>query len=278
MLKRIGAALVVGVTAALLVGLVTTSLAANVPPRVSGAIASMGLSVAALVGIGAAAALLLVQAGRRRGGLVLFGVLSLLSVGFVGWVSSRIPDRPVLVLAASDRTELREFHETLRGVEQRGIEHETLGFRMPHPTLALAPSQQIEDETRALMGPGWVDQHEMWAFETADHSVSVMIDLSRAEASDHAALAAFESAVTAPLDAAGHDVTRHAALGEDRCLREPFEARLENGGRVDAVLFAFARAGRSFRLVVTIVSDGSGDWASWIEGVSLACERERGTP
>ncbi len=273
MLKRAGAALVLGITAALLVALVTTTLAADVPPRISGAIGSMGLSLAALVGIGTASAFLLARAGHRRSGLALFALLSLLSVGFVGWVSSRIPPRPVLVLAASDRGELREFHDASEGEERRGIEHPSLGFRLPHPTLALSPSQQIEDEARTVMAPGWAEQHEMWAFETADHGVSVMVDLSRAESADRASLAAFETAVSGPLEAAGHAVTRHPVTGETGCLREPFEARLTNGGRVDAVLFAFDEGTRSFRLVVTVVSDGSGDWATWIEGVSLACER-----
>lgn len=270
MLKRAGAALVLGVTAALLVALTTTSLAVDVPPRVSAAISSMGLSLAALVGIGTASAFLLATTGRRRGGLALFSALSLLAVGFVAWVSSRIPDRPVLVLSASDRAELREFHEG----EERGIEHPTLGFRLPHPTLALSPSQQIEDETRNVMAPGWSDQHEMWAFETADQGVSVMIDLSRTEASDRASLVALETAVTGPLEAAGHAVSRHAPTGENGCLREPFEARLDNGGRVDGALFTLVEGTRSFRLVITVVSDGSGDWATWIEDVSLACERD----
>jgi hypothetical protein len=274
MLKRAGAAIVVGATAGLLVALITTSLAADVPPRVSGTIASMGLTVAALVGLGTAGAFLLVRTGKRNPGLALFALVSLASVGFVGWVSSRIPPRPVLVLAASDRAELREFHDAHDGEDRRGIEHETLGFRLPNTTIALLPSQQIEDETRTVMGPGWADQHEMWAFETADHGVSVMIDLARAESADRASLDALETAVTGPLEAAGHAVTRHSVTGAPGCLREPFDAHLDNGGRVDAVLFAFEEQGRSFRLVVTVVSDGSGDWAGWIDDVSLACERD----
>jgi hypothetical protein len=271
--RRAGAALVLGVTAALMVGLTTASLAADVPPRVAGAISSMGLLLAALVGIGAASAFLLVVSGKRNAGLAIFGVVSLASVAFVAWVSSRIPDRPVLVLAASDRAELREFHEG----DVRGIEHETLGFRLPNPTLALTPSTQIEDETRAVMAPGWDEQHEMWAFETADHGVSVMIDLSRTEAADRTALSSFETAITGPLEAAGHAVTRHDATGETGCLREPFEARLTNGGRVDGALFTFTEGARSFRLVVTVVSDGTADWSAWLSDVSLACERERGS-
>jgi hypothetical protein len=274
-LRRGFAALVVGATAGLLLALVTSSLAADVPPRAQGAIASMGLSLSGVVGLGTAAAFWIVTSGRRTAGLALFGVVSVISVVFTLWVSSRIPDRPVLVLAASDRAELREFHDSSSAGDLRGIEHPTLGFRLPHPTLALTPSQQIEDETRTVMGPGWADQHEMWAFETADHGVSVMIDLSRTEAADPESLAAFEASVTGPLEAAGHAVTRHPPTGETGCLRAPFEARLVSGGRVDAVLFALVEGARSFRLVITVVSDGTGDWATWIEGVSLACERDR---
>lgn len=271
MVRRAFLAVIVGVTAALLVGLVTESLAAELVSPARDGVRTMGLSLAALVGIGASGATLLVASGRRGAGLALYGGVSLAAVAFFAWLGGRIPARARLVLAASDRAELREFHD--EGADVRGIEHPTLGFRLPHPTLALSPSTEIADEMRAAAAPGWADAHQIWAFETSDHGVSVMIDLSRAESADRASLDTLARSVTGPLEAAGHSVERDDPSGAPGCMREGMHARLTNGGRVDGVLFTLTQGSRDFRLVVTVVSDGSGDWAGWTRDVSLACER-----
>jgi hypothetical protein len=272
MVRRAFLAVVVGVTAALLVGLVAESLAAELLQPARDGVRTMGLSLAAIVGIGASGATLLVASGRRGQGLGLYALVSVAAVAFFVWIGGRIPPRARLVLAASDRAELREFHDEAAGL--RGIEHPTLGFRLPHPTLALSPSREIADEMRAAAAPGWADAHQIWAFETPDHGVSVMIDLSRAEAADAASLEALAHSVTGPLEAAGHRVERDAPTGPPGCMREGMRAALTNGGRVAGVLFTLAQGSRAFRLVVTVVSDGSGDWARWTHDVTLACERE----
>jgi hypothetical protein len=115
----------------------------------------------------------------------------------------------------------------------------------------------------------------MWAFETHDRGVSVVIDLSRAERADTASLASFVRANVEPLELAHHVVTRDEVAGDAGCLRQTFAAQLATGGRVDGALFVFDHGARSLRLAVTVVSDGTGDWARWIADVTLACERLR---
>jgi hypothetical protein len=229
----------------------------------------MGISIGGVVGIASAIATLLVLSARRRIGVAIQGVAIAMGVGFLIWAGGRVPPRPTLVLSASDRAELREFHDG----DRRGVEHPTLGFRLPHPTIALSPSPEVETETQRLSAPGWNEAHRVWAFETAAHDVTVMIDLSRAERTDRASLEALDRAVTGPLAHAGHRIECGAMAGTDGCLREPFTAHLANGGRVDGALFAWTDGARALRLAVTVVSDGRGDWASWIADVSLACER-----
>jgi hypothetical protein len=177
------------------------------------------------------------------------------------------------VLSASDRVGLREFHD--EPTDARGSEHPSLGFRLPRaPDHALAPSSEIEAEMRAAAAPGWTDAHQIWAFETPDHASSVMVDLSRVQRADRAALAEFDRAVTGPLEAGGHHVERADITGESGCLRERITARLANGGHLEGVLFAFDDGARSLRLVITAISDGTGEWARWTDDVSIACERE----
>lgn len=270
-MRRAFVAVMVGVTAALLVGLASVSIAQGIDGSNGPAIQRMGISIGGIAGVATTVATLLLLGGtHRRIAIALYGGASLLAVAFLIWASGRVTPRPTLVLSASDRAELREFHDD-DGV--RGIEHPTLGFRLPHPTLALEPSEEIEGETRLVAAPNWAEAHEIWAFETRDHGVSVVIDLSRAEHADRASLDAFDDAVTGPLDRAGHTVTRQAPHGANGCLREDFTAQLSNGGHVDGVLFTFDEGARSLRLVVTVVTDGTGDWAQWIDDVSLACER-----
>jgi len=270
MMRRGFVAVMVGVTAALLVGLASLSLASEIGGRSGPAIETMGVSLAGVVGMASALATLLVLTSRRRVGALLYGLAVVTGVGFLIWASARVPARPTLVLSASDRAELREFHDG----DERGIEHPTLGFRLPHPTLALSPSPEIADETLRASAPGWSEAHRIWAFETADRGVSVVIDLSRADRADRAALDALDRAVTGPLAASAHVVERGSVTGQDGCLREPFDARLDGGGRVDGALFTWSDGARALRLVVSVVSDGSGDWARWIDGVTLACARE----
>ena len=272
MFRRGFIAAVVGVTAALLVGLTSTSLADEIGGSTGRAIQTMGISLGGIVGVAITAATLLIRGTRRRFGMALYAAATIVAVVFLAWASRRVPARPTLVLSASDHAELREYHDA-SGI--RGIEHPVLGFRLPHPTLALEPSTEMRDEMRAAAAPGWAEAHEIWAFETHDHGVSVVIDLSRAEHAEHASLAFFDRAITGPLEAAGHTVERGDPSGVDGCLREPFTAQLTNGGRVDGMLFVFDEGPRSLRLVVTVVSDGTGDWRAWTGDVSLACERER---
>ena len=271
-IRRGFAAAMIGVTAALLVGLSATSLSDAIGGSTGPAIRTMGISLGGIVGVAIAAATLLFFAKHRRAGSALYVAATIASVLFLAWASQRVPARPTLVLSASDREPLREYHDASG---MHSIEHPTLGFRLPHPTLALEPSTEIADEMRAAAAPGWTDAHEIWAFETRDHGVSVMIDLSRADHADHASLAAFDRAITGPLVAAGHTVERGDASGDDGCLREPFTAQLTNGGRVDGALFVLDEGARSLRLVLTVVSDGTGDWQTWVRDVSLGCERLR---
>jgi hypothetical protein len=232
----------------------------------------MGISLGGMVGIATSVATLLVLGGRRRAGGALYAVAALLAVAFLAWAGGRVPVAPTLVLSASDRVGLREFHDDAS--DARGSEHPSLGFRLPRaPDHALAPSTEIEAEIRAAAAPGWTDAHQIWAFETPDHGTSVMVDLSRVAQADGAALAAFDRSVTGPLEAGGHRVERAAVVGEAGCLRERISAQLANGGHLEGVLFAFDDGARSLRLVVTAISDGAGAWASWMDGVSLACER-----
>jgi hypothetical protein len=272
MMRRGFVAAMVGVTAALLVGLSATSIAGDIGGATGPAIQTMGISLAGIVGVMLSAATLFVLGKRRTFGVALYGGGTLLGVLFLFWASGRVPARPTLVLSASDRGDLREYQDAL-GVH--GIEHPTLGFRLPHPTLALSPSTDIGDEMRAAAAPGWAEAHQIWAFETRDHGVSVVIDLSRAAHADRAALEAFDRAITGPLATNGNTVEHAELVGDPGCLRQPFTGHLANGGQVDGALFVMDHGTRSLRLVVTVVSDGTGDWQRWIGDVTLACERLR---
>lgn len=271
-MRRAFVAVTVGITAALLIGLASVSLATEIGGTAGPAIESMGVSLAGVVGALVAFATLLVTGGRRGIGAALYAIAVLGGVAFLVWAGGRVPARPALVLSASDRVGLREFHED--ATDARGSEHPSLGFRLPRtPDRTLAPSTEIEAEMRASAAPGWGDAHQIWAFETPDRGTSVMVDLSRVERADRAALAEFDRAVTGPLEAGGHHVTRGEPTGTNGCLREHVSAELTNGGHLEGGLFAFDEGTRSLRLVVTAVSASAGEWPAWIDGISLACER-----
>ncbi len=270
--RRAFPAIVVGVTAGLLVALAGLSLATEIGGSLGAGVSRMGVSLGGLVGVVVVAGALLVRGGRRPFGFVLFGLAAVAAFAFLVWAGGRVPARPTLVLSASDRVGLRAFHDG----DEEGSEHPSLGFRLPRaPDLDLAASSAIEDEMRAAAAPGWTDAHQIWAFETPDHATSVMIDLSRVDHADHEALASFDRSVTTPLETGGHRVEREPAAGEDGCLRERFRAELTNGGVVDGTLLVFDDGARSLRLVVTAVSDGHRHYDDWSDGITLACERDR---
>jgi len=270
MIRRAFVASMLGVTAALLVGLASVSIADAIGGGQGAAIERMGISTGGVVGVLATLATLLFVGGHRRVGTALFAVLVVIGVGFLAWAGGRVPPRPTLVLSASDRVGLRELHDA--GFE--GSEHPTLGFRLPRaPDHTLAASDEIEREMRAASAPGWSDAHQIWAFETPDRAVSVVVDLSRVETADRDSLARFDRAVTGPLEAAGHRTTRRDPEGHDGCWRERFAGELTSGGHVEGALFAFDDRDRALRLVVTAVSGDASAWSRWVDGVSLACER-----
>lgn len=177
---------------------------------------------------------------------------------------------PALALLDSDRA-------ALDLVERDGrawVEHPALGFRLPQPSVALAPSEDMERETSERAGPGWRETHQLWAFESAERAVSVTLDLTRAEDLSLEAIDARASAAAAPLRAQAITVAAERARDEGaKCASARFGAPLAHGGRVEARVFAFEdpRSRRAFHLVVTIVGPEGLDAREYLDEVVVPC-------
>ena len=81
----------VGITAALIVGLTSVSLADQIGGSNGAAVQRMGISLGGIVGMATAVATLLVLGPRRRVGVGLYGLGTLLAVAFLAWASGRVP-------------------------------------------------------------------------------------------------------------------------------------------------------------------------------------------
>jgi hypothetical protein len=222
-----------GATAGVVVLAIGASLADALPP---GAAAESALAasrmLAGVVAIAGGGGLLLARTGRRRLGLALHAGAAAIAVAWIAFVSMQVPDRAPLLLLPSDREGLEEVEIDGR----RWVAHRTLGFRLPQPTVALAPSEEIVRGAAEASGPGWADAHQLWAFESEERALTVSIDLSRAASIDRSAIARVRDANVGPVD--GDDERGEVRLGE-RCGVASFGASLPRDGRVDGRVFAF---------------------------------------
>ncbi|AKF10651.1 hypothetical protein DB32_007800 [Sandaracinus amylolyticus] len=265
-------ALTIGATAGVIVGALGGSIADGLVGRAAESATSASRLLAGIAAFAAGGAYLLGAAGHRRAAILL---ASGASIGVATWlvvVASRAPVRAALTLLESDRAGLEVVE-----VEGRSwVAHRTLGFRLPQPSVALAPAEDIVRETSDRAGPGWRDVHQLWAFESSDRAVTVTLDLTRADDVSLDALDARARAAAGPLRAQGIEVEAQDARSEGaRCGSARFGAALEHGGRVEARVLAFEAptSHRAFHLVATIVGPAGADAREYLDEIVVPCGR-----
>lgn len=262
-------ALTIAATAAVIVLALGGSLASSLSGAAGESATNASRMLAGIVAIVSGAAYLLWSGGRRQLGGALIAGAALMAAAWLALVASRAPSRAIQPLLASDRAQLEE-----REIEgERWVEHPSLGFRLPQPSVALAPAEEMVREAESRSGAGWREAHHLWAFESEDHSVSVVLDLSRAPSTDRDLLEARSEAATAPLRAQGLEVELHTS-GEG-CGEARFDATLPQGGRVAGRVWSFEdpRSHRAFHLVATIVAPEGAEGAEYLDAIEIPCTR-----
>ena len=264
---------VLGLALGAAVGVVVLAVGAAVADRLEGAAAeeahAAARSLAAVAGLAAALGHELLRRGRRDAALALGVGSSLLVAGWVALVGGHGRARPAATLLESDRDGLEAAE--IDGL--RWVRHRTLGFRLPQPDIALEPSPAIVDQTMAHGTAEWADRHQLWAFETADRSITVVLDLSRAEAVSRDALERLRAASALPLEAAGHRVDRGPLRMDHGCGSARFGAALPRGGRLEGRVLAFqdVRSHRAFHLVATIAGPASAAAGEYLDRIVVPC-------
>ncbi|UJR85942.1 hypothetical protein [Sandaracinus amylolyticus] len=271
-LRRMMLALTIGATAGVIVGALGGTIADGLVGRAAESATSASRLLAGIAAFAAGGAYLLGSTGHRRAAILL---ASGASVGIAAWlavVAARAPGRAALALLESDRA-------GLEAVELEGrawVAHRTLGFRLPQPSVALSPAEEIVRETSERAGPGWRDAHRLWAFESSDRAITVTLDLTRAEDASLEALDARARAAAGPLRAQGIEIEAQDARREGaRCGSARFGAALAHGGRVEARVLAFEAPSshRAFHLVVTIVGPEGADARAYLDEIVVPCDR-----
>lgn len=230
----------------------------------------IGAVAALLAALGVGMAVALAMAGRRGAAIAAIGGTGAVVVAAMIAAGGRgARDVEVLPLLESDRAQL----ETIEEGEVRVAMHPTLGFVLPHPPIALVPSEAIATETAAAASPEWRAGHQLWAFETEDRSVTFVADLSRTEHASRDSLAGLLEAVTGPLGRAGHRVRAEDVVERERCVSQAARVELTSGGHVDARLFAWEDplSHRAFHLAITVVSADEG-WDTYLGLVAVPCD------
>jgi len=263
-------ALTVGATVAVVVAALGESLASSLAEPAAQSARAGSRTLAAFAGLAALGAYLLAGTGRKHTALALTGIAGAIVIAWVGFVAARAPRRAPLVLLESDREGLAEV--AIDG--ERWVVHEGLGFRLPQPSVRLTPSEAIVRDTIDAAMPGWVDAHQLWAFESEERALTVTIDLSRAESIDVATLRRVLEGASGPLRAAGHEVeTTAPTLERGGCGSARFGASLPNDGRVDGRVLAFEepRSHRAFLLTITIVGPAGAEAHDYLDEVVVPC-------
>ncbi|MDQ3034972.1 MAG: hypothetical protein M3Y87_21365 [Myxococcota bacterium] len=268
--RRMFLALTLGATVAVIVGALGASISSSLVGRSAESALSVSRTLAAFAGLAAMGTYLLAGLGRRHTALALMGIAGAIVVAWLAWMAARAPHRAPMVLLESDRAGLEEV--VIDG--ERWVAHEGLGFRLPQPSVALAPSEAIVRETLAVAMPGWAEAHELWAFESPDRALTVTIDLTRADDVDVASLRRVLEGATGPLRAAGHDVETSApVIARGGCGSARFGADLPNEGRVEGRVLAFEepRSHRAFLLTITIVGPAGAQARDYLDEVVVPC-------
>lgn len=269
--RRSVLALTIAATAAVIVLALGGSLAGSLSGAAAESATNASRMLAGIVAIASGAAYLLWSAGRRQLGGALFAGSALMAAAWLALVASRAPSRAIQPLLASDRAQLEE-----REIDgERWVEHPSLGFRLPQPSVALAPAEEMVREAESRSGAGWRDAHHLWAFESEDHSVSVVLDLSRAPSTDRDLLEARAEAAIAPLRAQGLEVELDTPEAREGCGEARFDATLPQGGRVAGRVWSFEdrRSHRAFHLVATIVAPEGAQAAEYLDAIEIPCAR-----
>lgn len=267
--RRMFLALTIGATVGVIVAALGASLAESLPRGAESALAT-SRALAMFAGMAAMSSYLLAGTGRRHTALALLGIAGAIVVAWIVWMTTLAPRGAPLVLLESDRVGLEE--RTIDG--ERWVAHPGLGFRLPQPSVALAPSEAIVRETMEVAPPMWERSHQLWAFESETRSLTVTIDLSRIEEIDAASMRRVLDAAIAPLRAAGHEVDASApSVEQGGCGSVRFGAALPNEGRVEGRVLAFEdpRSHRAFLLAITIVGPAGADARDYLDEVVVPC-------
>jgi hypothetical protein len=256
-------AVTVAATAAVVVLAIGESLGGAVDEGARGSAVAAGRGLAVVAGLATAIAIVLAQSGRRWPAIALAGGAALLVAMWVAFVSVAAPrDGGAPPLLESDRAGLEDVE-----VEGRHwLAHRTLGFRLPQPPIAMRPSDAIVNETLARAGVGFAEVHQLWAFASEGHDLTVVIDLARTERTD---VERVLESNTASIDGVEQTPIRR----EGRCASGSFGADLGGGGRLEGRVFGFEdpRSHRAFHLTITIVGPISAGAAEFLEEVVVPC-------
>ncbi len=231
----------------LLTALAFISARPHAPPSVV-----MHSAIAAwIAGTLAAVAALLAQRGARgafRMAAVLSALVVLLFCGFLVMAAMQLAPR-VAQLDERERAELVTRGERL--------EHPSLGFSIAALESAMRPSPSVARETERAGGPAWARAHRVWAWQGED--TEVIVDLARIERADGGTLERATREIASPLPS--REVRRSV---DARTLNAELEAPLPGGGHFLARIVLFERAGRAYRLAITVVTRDSTSWRSWL--------------
>lgn len=265
-------AVTVGATAVVVVAVVGASVADGLDGGAAEGALTASRFLAGIAGIGAAASCWLALQGRRMASLTTSVIATALVITWIGLVSGRARDATSLPLLESDRAGLEEIEVD----GERYVSHRTLGFRLPQPDVALIPNEEIVADSVEQGGVEFAERHQLWAFGTADQSLTVVLDLSRAEGVDRASLSRLRDAVIGSvLGSGGRGVDRgELEMHEGRCGSASYGAALGEGGRIDGRVFAFEepRGHRAFHLAITIVGPAQANARDYLGEVLVPCD------
>lgn len=262
----------VGATAAVVVAIVGASVAGGLDGGAAEGALTASRFLAGIAGIGGAASCWLALRGRRIASLATSAIATALVITWIGLVSGRARERSPLVLLESDRAGLEEIE--VGG--ERFVAHPTLGFRLPQPDVALLPNEEIVRESVEQGGLEFAERHQLWAFGTEDQSLTVVLDLSRADRVDRESLARLRDAVIGSVLGSGGSGVERGELEMEgrRCGSASYGAALGGGGRIDGRVFAFEdpRSHRAFHLAITIVGPAQAHARDYLGEVLVPCD------
>jgi hypothetical protein len=253
-MMRYARALGWGALAAAPILLATLALVAS-RPQAPGSVFAHAMGAAWIAGGLAFGAGVVAERGAPRASRALGSLAGAVAIGFcifLVWIS--IATRPVL--AALDARERAGLERVVGDPsEPARLRHPLVGFSFSDPGRDLEPAPSIEEEAARAGGPEWRRAHRIWAWE--GRQTEVVVDLSRTERADAAALdnAMFE--IATPLRRSGNIVRR----AEDGWVVVDLRG---TGTSLTRVLLVEVN-GRAYRIVIGVVTRERDRWLAWLE-------------